>query len=117
MNIGTTPRYTRGLLLIFSAFAALSAYTACTLTTPLTTPKEAIKAARLSWRSIDEKHNFKSPVYSEKEIAKFEPYTATLVQGAWIVKGTIPANYRGDTLETTVRERDGDVSVQVLAID
>ena len=33
-----------------------------------------------------------------------EPYTATLVQGEWIVKGTIPANFRGHTLETTVRE-------------
>jgi hypothetical protein len=117
MNFGTTPRHVLRLLLILSAFATLSAYTTCTLSTPVTTPEAAIKVARLSWRSIDEKHNFKSPVYNEKEIARFEPYTATLVQGEWIVKGTIPANYRGDTLETTVRERDGDVSVQVSAID
>jgi hypothetical protein len=119
MNIGTTRRYALRFLLIFSAIVTLlSAYTACsTLSTPVTSPEAAITAARLSWKSIDEKHNFRLTVYNEKEIAKFEPYTATLVQGEWIVKGTIPANFRGETLETTVRERDGVVSVQVLAID
>ncbi len=91
------------MLLIVSAFVTLSAYTACTPSTPVTTPEAAIIAARLSWKSIDAKHNFQSPVYNEREIAKFEPYTATLVQGEWIVKGTIPANFRGHTLETTVR--------------
>jgi hypothetical protein len=117
MDIVATQCSALRLLLIFSAFVTLSAYTACTLSTPVTSPAAAITAARLSWKSIDEKHNFKTPVYNEKEIAKFEPYTATLVQGEWIVKGTIPPNFRGDTLETTVRERDGLVSVQVLAID
>lgn len=117
MNIGATQRSALRLLLIFSAFVTLSAYTACALSTPVTSPAAAITAARLSWKSIDEKHNFKTLVYNEKEIAKFEPYTATLVPGEWIVKGTIPLNFRGDTLETTVRERDGLVSVQVLAID
>ena len=118
MNIGTTRRYALRILLIFSAFVTLSAYTACSpQSTPVTSPEAAITAARMSWKSIDEKHNFWSPVYNEKETAKFEPYTATLIQGEWIVKGTIPANFRGETLETTVRERDGLVSVQVLAID
>jgi hypothetical protein len=83
----------------------------------MTTPEAAIVAARHSWESLNEKLNYRVPVYSKEEIAKCEPYSATLVDGQWVVRGTIPPHFRGEILETTIRRSDGSASVQVIAVD
>ena len=80
------------------------------------TGESAIASARKAWQSIHEKApwNF---VYSKERTAQFEPYTATYENGVWVVRGTIPAGYRGEVLETRVREADGSVSATVVRIE
>jgi hypothetical protein len=68
--------------------------------TPVTSADVAILSARHAWQSVYEKS--RSPVYSKESAAKFEPYTATLENGVWHVRGNIPAGYQGEVLETTV---------------
>jgi hypothetical protein len=82
---------------------------------PVLTSAEAVSRAKSAWKSIYEK-NRQRAVYSEESTAKFEPYMATLKDGVWHVRGTVPRGYRGEILETTVRERDGSVSVTVVQI-
>jgi hypothetical protein len=82
---------------------------------PVATSVEAISRAKSAWKSIHEKKRQRS-VYSDESTAKFGPYTATLEDGLWHVRGTILSDYRGEMLETTVRERDGSVSVTVVQI-
>lgn len=83
---------------------------------PVTSADAAILSARQAWQSIYEKKG-SSPVYSKESAAKFEPYTSTLKDGVWHVQGTVPPGYHGETLETTVRQSDGSVSVTVVKID
>ena len=83
--------------------------------TPVTTPKAAVSKAREAWASIHEKGSLQS-AYSRENTAKLEPYTATLKDGMWLVCGTIPPGYKGEVLETTVRQSDGNVSVTVIQI-
>jgi hypothetical protein len=81
----------------------------------VTTAEGAIANARRAWRSTHEKAPWKG--YSEEWTSQFEPYTATYEEGVWVVRGTIPAGYRGEVLETQVRERGGSVSVTVVQIE
>ena len=81
---------------------------------PITTPEAAIAVAKAAWPTIYDKTHY--PVYSQEETRKFEPYTATLKDGVWIVKGTIPPGYRGPTLVTKVRVSDGFGPVDVVEI-
>ena len=46
----------------------------------------------------------------------FEPYTATLKDGIWTVKGTIPPGYHGYTLVTSVRAADGSANAGFVEI-
>ena len=65
--------------------------------------------------SIHEKASWQS-AYSKENTAKLEPYTARLNDGVWPIRGTIPPGYRGDALETTVRQDDGNVAVTVVQV-
>ena len=104
------------LIAISLALASLGMVASCRSapTPPITTPEAAIAVAKAAWPTIYEKTHY--PAYSGKETARFEPYTATLVDGVWIVKGTIPAGYRGPTLVTKVRVSDATGPVDVIEI-
>jgi hypothetical protein len=82
---------------------------------PVTSEVAAIAAAKSAWESIRDKSNL--PVYRNEEAKRFEPYSATLKDGVWTVRGTIPAGYHGQTLVTTVRQDNGVVLVQVVQIN
>ena len=77
------------------------------------TSEQAVAHAKTAWASVGEKANWHA-VYSKENTAKFEPYTATLENGVWVVRGTVPTGYRGEMLETRVRQSDGQVSVEVV---
>ena len=101
----------RTLLAAFAAFLLVFAVACASKDAPVTTAEAAIKSARQAWKSIYEKNS--SDFYSDKGIARFEPYSATFENGVWHVRGTVPPGYQGDVLETTVRQSDGSVSVTV----
>jgi hypothetical protein len=84
-------------------------------TAPVTTPEAAVQKAKEAWASIHDKASSQA-AYSKENTAKFEPYTATFQDGVWLVRGTIPPNYQGDVLETTVRQSDGSTSVTVVQV-
>ena len=73
------------------------------------TPDAAIEASRRAWRSISEKTG--APAFKPTSTARFEPYSAFLENGKWIVRGSISPTYRGEVLVTRVRQSDGAVSV------
>lgn len=75
----------------------------------------AIATAKAAWASIYEK-NPSSDNYSPASIARFEPYTATLRGGAWLVTGTVPSGYRGPTAVTSVCRNDEGVSTAWIAV-
>lgn len=82
---------------------------------PVTSPKMAIMKAKQAWASIHDKASWQS-AYSKENTTKLEPYTATLKDGVWLVRGTIPPGYKGEAIETTVRQSDGNVSVTVVQL-
>lgn len=88
--------------------------TDCSGDGPVLTAESAITTAKQAWQSIHDKTS--SPLYDPKETTRFEPYTATLEDGVWTVKGTIPPRYHGTTLVTTVRKDTGAVSVTSVEI-
>lgn len=90
---------------------------ACSVSSPTSVndPKAAIEAARQSWLQIYEKTHVAA--YGAESTKKFEPYTAELKDGCWIVRGTVAHGYQGETLKTTVRHSDGSVSVKVINVD
>ena len=91
---------------------------ACSLASndaPVTTADAAILSANQAWQSICDKTE--SLAYSKQNAAKFEPYTATLKDGVWHVRGTVMPGYHGEALETTVRQSDGSVSVTVVKVE
>ena len=102
-------------LFVLATVAVLVAACSSSKQTPVATPDAAIAAAKAAWVGIYDKTQ--RPEYSPGETNKFEPYTATLSNGTWTVKGTVARGYRGETLVTTVRASDGSVRVTVLAID
>jgi NTF2 fold immunity protein of polymorphic toxin system component len=104
-----------GTLLLLDFSVALAASCSSPRQSAVETPDAAIAAAKTGWAGIYDKTQ--RVQYSPSETKKFEPYTATLNNGRWTVKGTVPHGYRGDTLVTTVRASDGSVTVIVLAID
>lgn len=82
---------------------------------PLDDEKVAIALAKLSWQRIYEKT--RSPAYSKESTGKFEPYTAELKDGLWTIRATIPEGYRGEALETLIRQQDWKVAVKVIQVD
>ncbi len=109
MKVQCLARGIIGMMLLMTACTSASEGSA------VTTPEEAISRARTAWDSIYEKSRWRV-VYSKENTAKFEPYTATLEDGTWIVRGTVPRGYHGELLETRVRQKDGQVSVEVIEV-
>ena len=102
---------------IFAALGVLPIVFACSSASndaPVTSADAAIKSARQAWKSIYEKN--RNAAYSKESVAELEPYTATLEDGVWHVRATVPPGYHGDVLETTVRQSDGSVSVTVVRV-
>lgn len=58
----------------------------------------AVVAAKKAWKSIYEKASWNS-IYSEQNMDKLEPFTATLEGDVWIVRGTIPTAFHGETMK------------------
>jgi hypothetical protein len=75
----------------------------------------AIASARAAWTSIHEKTS-SSDVYSPANMAKFEPYTATLNDGVWQVRGTVPPGYLGFVPITSVCKNDEGVSTAWIEV-
>ena len=96
------------------ALPLLSSCSPASSESPVVDADSAIYAAKNSWPRIYDKT--RSSAFSEESTQKFEPYTAELKDGVWIVRGTVPAGYRGEVLETTIRQSDGTVSVKAVQI-
>jgi hypothetical protein len=80
---------------------------------PVNTAEEAVARAKTAWASIGQNASWNTE-YSKENTSKFEPYTATLETGVWVVRGTVPSGYRGQMLETRIRQSDGQVSVETI---
>ena len=50
-----------------------------------------------------------SPIYGESSVASHKPYTATLADGIWTVRGTLPAGTLGGTAVAEIAKDDGRV--------
>jgi hypothetical protein len=61
---------------------------------PVNTAEEAVARAKTAWASVSEKASW-HVAYSKENTTKFEPYRATLENGVWVVRGTVPSGYRG----------------------
>ena len=96
----------RSILLALAMMVA-----ACTSRDVVDTPNEAIERAHGAWTSMNEKKGAREDVFRPAYFERFRPYTATLANGIWTVRWTIPSTYKGMVLETTVRQADGAVSV------
>jgi hypothetical protein len=78
---------------------------------------QAIARARAAWREVVEKRSpAPTPTFAEENLARFEPFTATLSDGIWEVRGTIPPGYRGYVPEASVRQGDGFTRISVANI-
>lgn len=75
----------------------------------VTTANSAIAKARQGWKSVHSKTRYEA--YSDENIRRFEPFTATLADGVWTVTPTVPAGYSGEIPVATVRQIDGGTSV------
>jgi hypothetical protein len=71
-------------------------------------PAAAIAVSRQAWLSIYQKTGHGA--FKRENTAQFEPYSATLEDGVWIVRGTVAATYRGEVLVTRVRRGDGSTA-------
>jgi hypothetical protein len=73
------------------------------------TAEAAIAKAKESWAGVYQKTH--DPTLSEEAVKRFEPYTATLTDGVWTVRGTVPTDFHGGAPVATVRQADGLASV------
>jgi hypothetical protein len=70
----------------------------------------AVAHAKGAFASTYEKNPSSYP-YSPTNIAKFEPYTATLRNGVWHIDGTVPAGYHGSVPAVSICRNDGAASI------
>jgi len=95
---------------VFGMMLLLAACSSSASDGPVNTAEEAVARAKTAWLSVSEKASW-HVAYSKENTAKFEPYTATLENGVWVVRGTVPSGYRGEMPVARVRQNDGQVSV------
>ena len=76
---------------------------------------KAIEHAKDAWAATFEKSPH-SDLYSPTNMARFEPYWATLKDGVWHVEGTIPPGYHGYAPKTSVCRNDEGVSTEWLSV-
>jgi hypothetical protein len=77
---------------------------------PVTTAEAAIVEAKSGFASVYFKTHDES--LAPETVAHFEPYTATLQDGEWYVRGTVPTAYRGVVPAAKVRASDGFTRVE-----
>ena len=80
----------------------------------ITTSTAAVTSARAAWQALYDKD--RNTDFSRESMARFEPYTATLKDGRWRVRGTVPPGFHGSVVESTVCASDGRVAVTLVAI-
>lgn len=102
------------VLAFLLALPLLSSCSPASKESPVVDADSAVAAAKKSWPRIYDKT--RNSTFSKESTEKFEPYIAQLEDGVWIVRGTVPADYRGEVLETTIRQNDGTVSVKAVQI-
>jgi hypothetical protein len=49
------------------------------------------------------------PIYGKAQIESEKPYKATLINGVWIVKGSLPEGYDGGTAVAEISQEDGRI--------
>lgn len=49
------------------------------------------------------------PIYGAEAISKQRPYTATLVNGTWIVHGSLPEEMVGGVAQAEIAKKDGRI--------
>jgi hypothetical protein len=49
------------------------------------------------------------PIYGEASIARHKPYRASLADGVWTVRGTLPAGFAGGTAVAEIAKDDGRI--------
>ena len=79
---------------------------------PVETPEAAIAAAKDGFQSVNDKASWQSEL-SPENVARFEPYMATLRDRWWEVIGTRRAGYQGRIPRARVARIDGGVEVTV----
>jgi len=84
-------------------------------TVSIRTATDAVASARSAWQAIYRKTP-KNADLSGESTARFEPYTATLKDGSWLVRGSVHSGYQGNVVESRVCASDGSVAVAVVAI-
>jgi len=100
-----------GLIFLLMTQAAISCPLQSDDAAVVNTADSAVAIAKKSWGSVHDKAGWNS-IYEKVSTDKFEPYTATLEGEVWIVRGTIPEGFHGETLETSVCRSDGSVFVK-----
>jgi len=50
-----------------------------------------------------------APIYSRHILESEKPYTATLENGIWIVRGSLKKDYKGGTLECRISKQTGQI--------
>ena len=81
---------------------------------PVTTAEAAIVQAKSGFASVYSKTHGES--FAPKTVAQFEPYTATLTNGEWHVRGAVPVGFRGVVPEAKVRASDASTLVEGVQV-
>jgi hypothetical protein len=98
------------LTLVASSGCALSAKPVG----PVTTAEAAVVEAKSGFASVYAKTRYES--FAPRTVAQFEPYTATLTNGEWHVRGTVPVGFRGVVPEAKVRSSDAFTRVEGVQV-
>jgi len=80
------------------------------------TGEMAIAVARRAWSATYEKAPWHG-VWSKEYTLKFEPYSAKLDGDSWLVRGSVPSNFRGAMPIARVRRIDGAVELLVETVE
>jgi len=81
---------------------------------PVTTAEAAIAKAKSGFASVYYKTRYEN--FAPATVARFEPYTATLTNGEWYVRGTIPSGYRGGVPGAKVRASDAFTRIEGVQV-
>lgn len=105
-----TPRRLGFICLIVALLAAAASPFVFTKFPTVTTAPAAVAAAKAAWQSA----YIEAPWHKEfnpDNIARYEPYTATLSNGVWSVSGTTSLGSGNDTPKARIRRWDGAAAV------
>jgi hypothetical protein len=78
----------------------------------VTHEERALAKAHAAWASLFVQRA--DETFSPGNIQRFAPYQATLEDGVWIVRGTIPADFHGSMPEARIRADDGETRVRSI---